>query len=92
MVPTAAADLAWIGLIGQDDVPARDWTAICRENGWEDLVVRKGAAAKSWSSRRDQLRTAHADFCAHPGCGRWVKHGETLCAEHARAEVAAMPF
>ena len=66
MRPESPADLAYVGLIGQDDVPAPMWTAICRENGWEDLIVRKGAAAKSWSERRKLIRTARADHCIHP--------------------------
>ena len=87
MRPESPADLAYVGLIGQDDVPAPMWTAICRENGWEDLIVRKGAAAKSWSERRKAIRTARADHCIHPSCGLWVPNGADVCsAGHAQGE------
>ena len=97
MRPDSPADLAYCGLIGQDDVAARDWTAICRENGWEDAIVRKGAAAKSWTTRRAAIRTAPAAHCVYPGCGRWIAAGADCCtaghAQHEHAEpVAAMPF
>jgi hypothetical protein len=98
IVPTEAADLAWVGLISQEDVPAPMWTAICRENGWEDMIVRRGAAAKSWSARRARLRHDPAGHCAYPGCGRWVADGAERCSaghpqhEHAADEPAAMPF
>lgn len=97
MRPESPADLAYVGLIGQDDVPARDWTAICRENGWEDAIQRRGAAAKSWTARREQLHSARADHCVYPGCCRWVAEGAERCtaghAQHEDAEVvAAMPF
>lgn len=99
MRPTEGADLAYLGLIGQDDVPAPMWTAICRENGWEDLIVRKGAAAKSWTERRKLIRTERAGHCAYPGCGRWVADGADRCgAGHAQhdhvdgLELAAIPF
>ena len=98
LVPTKPADLAFVGLIGQDDMPAREWTAICRENGWEDLIVRKGAAAKSWTVRRAAIRTRRADHCAYPGCGRWVAADADHCSaghpqhEHVNELAAALPF
>ena len=92
-MPTKPEDLAYVGLIEQDDVPRPVWTAICRENGWEDLIVRKGAAAKSWTARRAQLRTARADHCAYPGCGKWVPNGSEHCGDHSPAKVGeAVPF
>jgi hypothetical protein len=42
MEPESPADRAFVGMIGQDDVPAPMWTAICRESGWDDCIVRKG--------------------------------------------------
>ncbi len=88
--PLRARDLAYLGLIGQDDVPAPMWTAICRENGWEDLIVRKGAAAKSWTERRKLIRMERAGHCAYPGCGRWVADGADRCgAGHPQHDHAA---
>lgn len=96
MRPTDAADLAFCGLIGQDDVPAIMWTQICRENGWEDLIVRKGAAAKSWSERRKGIRMARADHCVYAGCGLWVADGADVCSaghlQHDDVRVEACPF
>jgi hypothetical protein len=97
MRPEAPADLALVGLIGQDDMPAALWTAICRENGWEDAIERRGAAAKSWTERRAKLRGGPAAFCVHPGCGKWIADGADRCAtghaQHEHAEpVEATPF
>lgn len=99
MRPTEGADLAWLGLIGQDDMPAPMWTQICLENGWEDCIVRKGNAAKTWSTRRKQIRTDPAGHCAFPGCGRWIADGADRCGaghpQHnhvAEPELAATPF
>jgi hypothetical protein len=44
--PDSPADLAFAGLIDESDVPGPIWTAICKENGWDDAIVRRGAAAK----------------------------------------------
>jgi hypothetical protein len=83
MRPESPADLALCGLIGQDDVPATMWTAICRENGWEDCIVRKGAAYKAYlasdASHLDSRR-AGAAHCAYPGCQRWIANGAERCA------------
>ena len=97
MRPESPADLALCGIIGQDDVPAPMWTQICRENGWEDLIIRKGNAAKTWTTRRAQMRHARADHCVYPGCHRWIANGSERCAAgHAQREdlpaVAGMPF
>jgi hypothetical protein len=97
MRPESLADLALCGIIGQDDVPAPTWTVICRENGWEDLIIRKGNAAKTSTVRRAQLRHARADHCVFPGCHRWVATGAERCAVgHAQHEhlpaVQALPF
>jgi hypothetical protein len=97
MRPDAPADLAYCGLIGQDDMPAVQWTSICRENGWEDSIMRRGAAAKSWTARREQLRGDPAEHCVYPGCGRWIAEGAERCgAGHAQHEDApaleAIPF
>jgi hypothetical protein len=100
MRPEAPADLALCGLIGQDDVSAVLWTAICRENGWEDCIVRKGAAYQAWTrSGKDRLdpRRVGAAHCAYPGCPRWIADGAERCAaghaQHTHLPVAeAMPF
>lgn len=99
--PDSPADRAYCGLIGQDDVPAPMWTAICRENGWDDAIVRKGAAYKAWlrnpESQLDNRRVGAA-HCAHPGCGLWVRDGADVCnaghpqSEDANLEAVAMPF
>src|SRR5579864_7941667 len=89
MRPETPADLALVGLIGPDDMPAPMWTAICRENGWEDAIERRGRAAKSWTERRAKLRGAPAAFCVHPGCGKWIADGADRCAAgHAQHEHA----
>jgi len=89
MRPTEPADLAWCGLIGQQDCPGSLWTAICRENGWEDMIVRRGNATKTWTARRAKMRTARAGHCVYPGCGRWVAEGAERCsAGHAQHDHA----
>lgn len=100
MRPESPADLALCGLIGQDNVPAPLWTAICRENGWEDCIVRKGAAFKAWTrSEASHLdsRRAGAAHCVYPGCHRWIANDAERCAAgHAQREglpaVETMPF
>jgi hypothetical protein len=98
--PESPADMALCGLIGQDDVPAPMWTAICRENRSEDCIVRKGAAYKAYlASGCGHLdsRRVGAAHCAYPGCHRWIPDGADRCAAgHAQHEhlaaVVAMPF
>lgn len=98
--PETAADRAFCGLLEQDDVPAVMWTAICRENGWEDSIVRKGNALKSWTAKDAShldSRRAGAAHCAFAGCGRWVADGADVCtaghAQHENAVLeAAVPF
>ena len=97
--PESPADRAYCGLISQDDVPAPMWTAICRENGWEDSIVRKGNAAKAWTRNEGShldSRRGSAAHCAFAGCGRWVAEGASVCSaghpQHETAAVAAMPF
>jgi hypothetical protein len=91
--PESAADLALCGLIGQDDIPAAMWTAICRENGREEAIVRKGPAYKAYAaSGRGHLdsRRVGAAHCARPGCPRWVADGAERCAAgHPRHEGSA---
>jgi hypothetical protein len=97
MEPVEAADLAWLGIIGPDDMGLAQWNAICRANGW-DVVRNAGQAAQA--ARRPQKaarRLAPAAHCAYAGCGRWVADGAERCAaghaqhEHVAAE-AAMAF
>lgn len=102
MRPDSPADLAYCGLIGQEDVSRSDWTIICRENGWEDAIIRKGAAAQAYERKLAETggilgRRAGAAHCAYAGCGRWVADGADRCtaghAQHADArEMAAVPF
>lgn len=102
MRPDSPADLAWCGLIGPDDMPAPLWTAICRENGWDDSIMRRGGAAKAFERKLAESggvlgRRVAAAHCAYPGCGRWVSEGADRCSaghkQHDRAaELAAMPF
>lgn len=102
MLPESPADLAWLGIIGIDDMSARDWTIVCRENGWTDSIVRKGNAAKQYENSYRASgglagRRAGAAHCAFAGCGRWIAEGAERCTDgHAqRSEVpavAAMPF
>ena len=98
MEPAEDADKAYCGLIGPEDMPAPMWTAICRENGWEDSIQRKGAAAKAWNHRQLESggilsrKVAPAEQCSYAGCGKWVKHGQERCAEHSHELAAAIPF
>jgi hypothetical protein len=94
------ADRAYCGLIGQDDCKATDWTLICRENGWEDAIARKGAAALAYQSKLAERGgilggRAGAAHCSYAGCGRWVADGAQACsAGHAQdgAVLEACPF
>lgn len=100
--PTAPADLAFIGRITADDMPDREWTIICRENGWDDSILRKGAAAKAFSARehcegglRDRIGRTGAEHCSYAGCGRWIADGANQCsAGHAQhgVQLEACPF
>ena len=97
--PTDPADLALCELIGPEDMPAPMWTAICRENGWDDAIVRRGAAAKVYSRKLLEAggilgRDAGQPQCAYAGCGRWISNGAEYCADHnpARVEADACPF
>jgi hypothetical protein len=101
MRPSEPADLAFCGLIGQDDVAQRDWTIICRENGWEDSIIRKGNAAKAFERKMMASggiagRRAGAAHCEFAGCGRWVTADADVCtaghAQHEHAVLETMPF
>jgi hypothetical protein len=52
MRPCSPADLAFCGLIDHNDMPAVQWTAICRENGWDAAIQRTGAAAKAYELKQ----------------------------------------
>lgn len=97
--PVELADQAFAGMIGPDDVPGPEWTRICRENGWDGAINRKGAAQLAHIRRTgghalyaERERAAH---CAYAGCGRWVAAGADFCSaghaqhEHVVAEAAA---
>jgi len=103
MRPDAPADVAFAGLIGREDVSATAWTVICRENGWEDSIERRGGAARAFQRKLDANggimgRRAGAAHCAYPGCGRWVADNADNCtaghAQHTEAVglVEACPF
>lgn len=91
--PEDPADRAYCGLLNQDDVPQTLWTAICKANGWEDCIVRKGNAHKQWLRNPDSKlgnRRAGAGHCVYAGCGRWVADGADVCtAGHPQVEGAA---
>jgi hypothetical protein len=102
MRPESPADLAFCGMIGQEDCRPAEWTAICRENGRTDAIVRRGAAAKAFARRELECgglqgRRVGAAHCAFAGCGRWIADGADRCSaghpqhDHA-AQAAAMPF
>jgi hypothetical protein len=102
MRPSSPADLAFCGLVGQEDMSGPDWTIVCRENGWDDSIVRRGSAAKAFERKLDRSggimgRRAGAAHCVFAGCGRWVAADADRCtaghAQHAHAaELEAMPF
>jgi hypothetical protein len=101
MRPESGADLAFLGLLNHEDVPDTMWTTICRENGWEDSIIRRGNAAKAYEQRVASTngtmgRPGGAGHCVYPGCGLWIKAGADHCSKgHAQregAELAAMPF
>ena len=98
--PTEPADLALCGLIGPEDMPSPLWTAICRENGWEDSIVRRGAAAKAYERTISAAggflaREAGQPQCAYAAAGSRTNSAEEFCAEHKPARVvvdACCPF
>lgn len=101
MMPAEASDLAYIGIITDQDVPGPIWTQICRENGWEDSVIRRGGAARSFQHRYEEsgglmARRAGAAHCAYAGCGRWVKDEADRCSaghpQHENAPELEMAF
>jgi hypothetical protein len=102
MRPESSADLAYCGLIDCEDVSAVEWTAICRENGWTDSIIRRGAAAKAHERHELEAggfaaRRAGAAHCVYPGCGRWIADGAERCTaghsqhDHGRVDEAC-PF
>jgi hypothetical protein len=100
--PDSPADLAFVGLIDQGDVAGPVWTAICKENRWDDAIVRRGAAAKAYARHLRAAggvlgRPRGAKHCVFAGCGRWVAAGADRCTagheQHdAAAPVEAAPF
>ena len=101
--PVKDADLAYCGLIGPDDVPRKLWTEICNANGWDDSIIRKGAAANAYSRKLLASggvlgrRRHKVDHCAFAGCGRWIASGAERCtAGHPQLDglpaEEAMPF
>lgn len=98
MTACEASDLAFLGIIGADDMPAAAWTQVCRENGWDDAIIRKGRAVIAHELTYEPVnrRRVNAAHCAYAGCGRWVAAGAEQCsaghAQHEHAELEAMPF
>lgn len=99
ILPVEPADLAFAGVIGPEDMRPAQWTVICRENGWEDAIQRKGAAANAYARRMLEQggilgREASKPQCAFAGCGKWTSQGAEFCAAHNpdRAIVDAIPF
>lgn len=93
MLPSEASDLAFAGVIGPEDMRPAQWTVICRENGWEDSIQRKGAAANAYARRMLEQggilgRAATKPQCAYPGCGKWTSNGAEHCAAHDLARIA----
>ena len=89
MLPTAAADLAWIGEITSADMSQAAWNAICRENGW-DLTRNQGQAARRLSE--SVIHAPSKPQCSYAGCGRWTKDGAEYCHEHTPQLAEAIPF
>jgi len=100
MWPDDLADAAFAGLITEADVTRPEWTEMCRCNGWDDAIVRKGAAAKAYNARRLQVhedgdgrfvrRVRGAAHCVFPGCGMWVADGADHCRHgHPQSEDAS---
>jgi hypothetical protein len=82
--PTKPEDLAFIGLVGPEDMSQADWNAIARAEGWP-IVRNRGQASRvlSESVIGDAPIRAH---CVFPGCGRWVKaHADVCSAGHSQA-------
>lgn len=101
MVPEAPADRAFCGLIDHESVSAKDWTLICRENGWDDSIIRRGAAAKAHDRHELEAggfagRRVGAAHCVFAGCGRWIAADADRCtaghAQHEDTVEAALPF
>ena len=91
MQPDSPADLAFLGMIGPDDMGLAAWNAICRENGWA-ITRNAGTAKQHGSGMALAERVAPCEQCEYPGCGRWVKHGETHCKDHSETLAEATPF
>lgn len=94
--PVDAADRAYAGLLDYGDVPRPEWTRICRENGWDDLIIRTGKAAKDYERSVAESggflgRGTRKAMCEYAGCGKWVKDGRTRCDTHDKA-VELIPF
>jgi hypothetical protein len=95
--PESPADLAYIGLIGQEDMSQAAWNAICRELGWP-IVLNQGQATQALNKGRTIAPTlserASKPMCAYTGCGRWVAADTEHCAAHApvRELEPSMPF
>jgi hypothetical protein len=99
MEPETIADRAWCGLITADDIPAPLWTQVCKENGWDDAISRKGFAAKAFQRAELEAGGLAARIgsvkpqCGFAGCGKWTANGAEFCADHDHtAAVAAIPF
>jgi hypothetical protein len=83
--PTKPEDLAFIGLVGPEDMSQAQWNEIARAEGWA-IVRNQGQASRKLSEPilGDAPVRAH---CAFPGCGLWVKSGAGHCtAGHSQTD------
>lgn len=78
ILPDKPEDLAYMGLIGPEDMSQADWNQICRLEGWA-IVRNRGQAARRLTASVLSGRRG-ADHCAHPGCGLWIKDGADCCS------------
>ena len=86
--PVETSDKAYCGLVTSTDMSAREWNAVCRENGWlSQMVGQHGTMirmerAGSLTAKRKGLPTP---LCAFPGCGLMVAGDADYCA-HGHAQ------
>lgn len=94
MLPSDPADQLELGLIELDDIHGPARTELCRANGWDAAILRgKGQQTKAMRDGHGILTEPVrpiCDHCAAPGCGSFVKRGQTHCRDHGGSE--PIPF